>query len=132
MHYWIGVTFFIIGTLLFYRAYAHRARVMKIQEAVAANPEQAEATNTFNYGLLLAPMVNFGLLVTAVVLIIGYASTDLSTVISWVDLLGVFFCFIGYATLVNFEVAYRPMYLLAAKQQQKSPAESSPAASGEA
>ncbi len=114
MQFGIGLLFTAIGLGMFFLSNRHRKHIRA--RWAEAEKEEAEGGRTIcrerpmNYGDMLAPLVNFSLLVVSVTLVFSFLTTELSTVLSWLDLLGVLFCLVGYGTLVSMKVRYRPPY----------------------
>ena len=119
MQHWLGLLFALIGVWMFVLGYAHRAhsrrRWADAEREEAAGGRKISRERPMNYGAMLPPLVNLSLFAGGIVLLIAYQTSGLSSALSWLDLFGILFSFVGYGTLVTMKASHRPPYYVEAE-----------------
>ena len=100
---WIGIVLFAYGGWFLYRAYQHRQMVL-------ATPVDAErkAGKLTTMVAVMPSIINFGLIIGAAQVVIGYMIVGPSAMFGPVDLAGILFLLASYGAWINIKCRYRP------------------------
>ncbi|MDJ0654144.1 MAG: hypothetical protein QNJ40_08330 [Xanthomonadales bacterium] len=100
---WIGLFLFGYGSWFLYRAWQHRQMVLSIP--IDSERKTGKLTNMV---IMMPAIINFGLVIGAAQVIIGYMIVGPNAMFGPVDLAGILFVLASYGVWVNVKCRYRP------------------------